>query len=719
MRSFPEQTLPRGRVILFVAFASCSVLLPTLILLQSLSTAADLSKAHATPEADGLNLTGARSEALSAEQRSTDARSLFAAAAACLNENNLSGALDAYSQAMRLSPLDIATSLPELRSAMDRNAPFHDELRNATLFGFPPPELAPGHLSAAFDLAGRLELDTWQTASREIQKLLREYDVRSHVFDVFRAMPERRPADLLRIVAHVLESEALQSQTTQHVLRQSLRADAAWRRARRFFEKAFNAQHPFRPSGLELARMASLEQRPDEAVRLWESLAEQSPLDVVASLATVRLAIASLEKGAAENARQQLDRVLRERPSESFAQMVAWVAESRCGQPISSLLNARSMAQNSRFTASDLAALAALRAQAGLLPDAAAALREALVSERAWADGHFNLAILSYLQGNHRQATDELRRALALEPDHAAARLYLACLLLQEHRYDEAAQESSELLAYHPSHSAGLLMRGVALACVGELEDSAATLSRVAADWPHAPLAQWYRSAVLAAAGRAEERISELEQQNGHSAVALNQIGFIHLAAGQLDAAEAAFRRSVALLPTDPTASLYLSRIALLKDDRLKAERALLHAMAAGADADALRNNFLALGKTDLPPPLLLVKSAPAPSGPTPAQIFFSVLVERSPNTLLRQMIALDLTSPMAAAALVALRRQPVQAKDFLEAVEDIQEANNALYEQLLDVAEQFSVEQEGVAPVKVASVVASWDVSNLLLLAP
>src|SRR5690606_29439090 len=118
-----------------------------------------------------------------------------------------------------------------------------------------------------------------------------------------------------------------------------------------------------------------------------------------------------------------------------------------------------------------------------------------------------------------------LLAATPADQAHARARLrrYLAGALLAQRKYDEARAELAGLLAEQP----------------GDVDGSLALAELELALGEHA---------------RAVEVLSTLTDHHGQLARAYEILGRAELAAGQLDAAEAAFRRLWELAPHEPDA---------------------------------------------------------------------------------------------------------------------------------------------------------------------
>lgn len=170
-------------------------------------------------------------------------------------------------------------------------------------------------------------------------------------------------------------------------------------------------------------------------------------------------------------------------------------------------------------------ALSAL--ELGKLADARAAMQH--LGPRAEEPAVRLLAArLGLASGLETGPTAELRGLLAATPAdqaHARARLrrYLAGALLAQRKYDEARAELAGLLAEQP----------------GDVDGSLALAELELALGEHA---------------RAVEVLSTLTDHHGQLARAYEILGRAELAAGQLDAAEAAFRRLWELAPHEPDA---------------------------------------------------------------------------------------------------------------------------------------------------------------------
>ena len=205
--------------------------------------------------------------------------------------------------------------------------------------------------------------------------------------------------------------------------------------------------------------------------------------------------------------------------------------------------------------------------EATYLPQAISYYKQALESVTELSIDHANLACLYWENGQRAEAIGAMRQALTLAPNHPIYSLNLGYYLEMEGRLDEAFQIYGQVLITQPKNrQAGFWAhpdeRTDRLATFLEgLEGSATNSSGDLIQFAHL---HYY-------AGEPERALS-LYEQISPSDLADPTVGRLSkakalLVLGRLDEAEADLQRVVAMRPEAGEAYLYLSKIALARDN--------------------------------------------------------------------------------------------------------------------------------------------------------
>ena len=142
-------------------------------------------------------------------------------------------------------------------------------------------------------------------------------------------------------------------------------------------------------------------------------------VDADNAIARVNLAVALLDRGALDGAREHLEAALRVRPDDARAHSNLSLALQRLGRPA----------------------------------DAERQARAAIAIEPGFAEAHNNLGIALALQGRADEAVEHFRRATVLAPEDAEPWYNWGSLLAGQKRWEEAARLLSRAIALRPSHA--------------------------------------------------------------------------------------------------------------------------------------------------------------------------------------------------------------------------------------------------------------------------
>jgi predicted O-linked N-acetylglucosamine transferase (SPINDLY family) len=176
-------------------------------------------------------------------------------------------------------------------------------------------------------------------------------------------------------------------------------------------------------------------------------------------------------------------------------------------------------------------------------------------------------------------AEEALRRALAIDARDADAHFHLGNLLREQRRPDAAIEAYEQALALAPDHPSLLNNYGLALDAAGAADRARAAYRRILASRPEHPQALRNLAHSLCAGRRYRDAAACCAQYlrlypDADAAVWIDQ-GICQHAAGDDAAAEASFRRALALAPGDAVAATNLGSTLIDRGDFAGAESAL------------------------------------------------------------------------------------------------------------------------------------------------
>lgn len=233
------------------------------------------------------------------------------------------------------------------------------------------------------------------------------------------------------------------------------------------------------------------------------------------------------------------------------------------------------------------------RYRAGRLPEATAALRQAIDLDPAFAEAHYVLGICLRASRQPDEAARAMERAVALAPALLAAREELADLYGAMRRYEARLTHLEALAALQPSAARERALAG-GYARAGNLDRAIAQLGGAAKRYPDDPeifvtLGRLWLD--RASGGGRVELNKALEALRGGVAgdspsEALTLMGRALLMAGETARAERILRQATLRFPVAPAAYLHLAEAARRRG-RLDTARRALRDYAALLPADA------------------------------------------------------------------------------------------------------------------------------------
>ncbi|MEN9674338.1 MAG: hypothetical protein RIS76_234, partial [Verrucomicrobiota bacterium] len=163
--------------------------------------------------------------------------------------------------------------------------------------------------------------------------------------------------------------------------------------------------------------------------------------------------------------------------------------------------------------------------------------------------------------GNREGAIEAFRRALSIRGDFLDARVGLARVYGGQGRYEEALAELNLAVREAPQHLLARVNRGITLLALNRFDEGAAELRQAAQDNPTVPLPLVRLAEALSARkshGEAAEAYATASARDPGNAALAHREGLERSRAGQLPAAETAFRQSLIRSPEFFTAHVDL-----------------------------------------------------------------------------------------------------------------------------------------------------------------
>lgn len=354
--------------------------------------------------------------------------------------------------------------------------------------------------------------------------------------------------------------------------------------ARAAFEGALRDHPNSNPARMGLARVATLQDKPEEAERLLGEVLKQEPGHAEAMTQLTAIAAGNGPRAAA--ARAVLEQVQAAHPGEPLLAMALSAVQMRANEPAKAV--AVLDAEPLRAKGGVALALARSRAHAaaGDWKRAEEAARLALAEAPSSAPARRQLAAVLVRNGDPKGAEVLIRQGLRDAPGDATLQQALVGLV-REAQGPEAAMDAARQLAARPeARPASLVLPGDLMLAEKQPQQAAEAYAAVAKEAPSAALALREANA-WRAAGQAEKATATLRSwlaRAPEDTGALLLLSQLDMQAGRMDAAEQHLDKLVALKPRDAVA---LNNLAWLTGRREGKEA------AAKAEALAQRAYYL------------------------------------------------------------------------------------------------------------------------------
>jgi tetratricopeptide (TPR) repeat protein len=268
-------------------------------------------------------------------------------------------------------------------------------------------------------------------------------------------------------------------------------------------------------------------------------------------------------------------------------------------------------------------------------------LRQALAIDDRFAPAHYLLGMCLSATDQVAEAPTSLERAVQLDAGLIAAREELAEAYLAARRDKEAVAELEALAALEPKRPERQVALGLAYGRTGRPDLAVITLRRVAQGHPGDTDAYiaigrvWLMAAEAQsdpiAVNKAVEMLEVVVGRGEPTSETLLLLGRARLLAGDLTAAEQAFKQATARFPIDPAAFLQLADVAERLAHYATARDALLRFTAISGDGVPSPDRTLRLGELSMrlnEPATAVAWFTKAAQGPTATAAVIARLAE-------------------------------------------------------------------------------------------
>ncbi len=336
--------------------------------------------------------------------------------------------------------------------------------------------------------------------------------------------------------------------------------------ARERFNTALQKDPEFVVAQMNLARLALLEKKPDEAKKAYTAVLDVRPKHLGALMGMAALATAV---GDAEVAEEWLLRANQANPSASRPILVLAERYLRSQEPLKAVNILSGMSPEQAATPAVLRLKGMAQLQSGDYASAIATLSRLTEAQPNEIEGWFQLARAHAAAGDASASRDSFNRAIELDTEHKVPVVWVGLgeLELRERRYQEALEVSERIKQHYPGSVYGMDIAAAAYRGLGETEKSLQQREAALQIEYTARRVDTY-SRALAVAGRYEEAVAVLNDwlgKNPTDGLRWANLGMIQQQRGRDDAALSAYEKS--LETNEPNAVLannmawlYLSR---------------------------------------------------------------------------------------------------------------------------------------------------------------
>ncbi len=244
--------------------------------------------------------------------------------------------------------------------------------------------------------------------------------------------------------------------------------------------------------------------------------------------------------------------------------------------------------------------------QEGRLNEAEIQFRNALRLDPAYAEAHYQLALVDLRNRKWLGASQELARVIELQPENASARVEIAKLLIASGNLAQAQEQIDWLIQNHPNDATSHAVAADLLAARGSFAAALEEVDKaVALDPGNADL---YSKLALIQLRNSQPELAEISFKKAIDlsprAVAPRlMLANFYQARSRFSEAEGQLRESIAANPQNPEPVAALARLYLAQQKRAEAEGLLIRAKYGFGENSAgyrlLGDFYLGLGELD------------------------------------------------------------------------------------------------------------------------
>jgi len=264
-----------------------------------------------------------------------------------------------------------------------------------------------------------------------------------------------------------------------------------------------------------------------------------------------------LLEGRYDEARTELDAVLRKDENNLSAQLLLGLVEARTGNSAEALKIFKRVRQTSGSTFEILMQIGSLQRELRMYAEAAASFSEAAGISPDRYEPYLNLAIIYDATDDAVKAEENARKALVLEPQRSNIRAYLAQVMTKEKRYHEAVDILNEGLRDSPEDTTLLYQLGITYDAGGEFDLTVDALKKLLkADPDHADALNYLgyswadRNMNLEQALELIEHALRIQPDAAHI---MDSLGWVYFRMGQYEEALKHLLKAAEKMSEDPT----------------------------------------------------------------------------------------------------------------------------------------------------------------------
>lgn len=365
-------------------------------------------------------------------------------------------------------------------------------------------------------------------------------------------------ADVLLVLSHLKAGDSEKAIAVAEKLRERMKdspvpdnliglahmAAKDFDKARASFEAALDIDPNFVVADMNLARVAGIQNKPDEAARHFEQVLKKRPGHEGAMLG---LAAIAKSRGDEAGFEKWVGRAHQANPDSAQSTLLLVESLLRKGEPLkaTALLNGLPKATQESPQVLRMRGMALI--QAGQFSNAVRSLQQLVERQPDYIEGWFQLGRAQAASGDLTGARLSFQQALELDDKHQVPLLYMALgeLELKASRWDEALAVATKLQEHFPKNPAGYELEAAAYRGKGQINRALTALEKAVRAEGTSKRVNLFAH-TLAAAGKGPKAIYLLKdwlRDHPDDAAARSTLGLLQQQSGLIDEAIASYEQ--------------------------------------------------------------------------------------------------------------------------------------------------------------------------------